>query len=285
MIIDAIRRGFSAAIAGPGVRALAWTYGACLLFGLALFVPIFSFVRATVGASAIGGALANGATSDWIVDLAGTPGSSVAITSLFFVTLVGLAIYVIAASVVSGGVIAYLAGFLDSATQRERFLSACGRYAGALSRIALLELPILAILVAIFVAVRFALVLADVPGFLEWAMLVLLVFSIAVVTSVFDYARIDVVVEQSSSAIRSVAAAFRYTFRNLAGVVALAAIVALLSVVVFVAGTFVHGAIPLEGDGLILLAIVVGQISIAARLWARLVAYGFEIALWLASRV
>jgi hypothetical protein len=284
MIVSALGRGLQAARSGLAWRALGWCYLVCLAVALAVFVPVFAFVRSTVAGSTMSSELAVGSNANWLVDLIGKPGASFAMSSLLLISFIAAIVYVVGVAVLSGGVFAYLASALGVRDRDSSFLVECARTAGPLVRIALLELPVVVVVGLVFVLARLALEALDAPGSLSWFLLAAAAFVLAFVTSIFDYARIHVVTEGSRSALRSLLAASRFTVENLVSVAGIAAATVLLACVVFVVGVWLHGLVPLDTGLLVLVGLLLGQLAIAARLWTRLVAYASEMALWSASR-
>jgi hypothetical protein len=96
---------------------------------------------------------------------------------------------------------------------------------------------------------------------------------------IFDYAKVRAVVEDRRSMIGAIAAALRFVEHHYAGAVGLyLADVGLFAAVVAMYGLLAPGA---GGAGLSMwLALIVGQIYVAARLWVKLVFWASETALF-----
>jgi hypothetical protein len=96
---------------------------------------------------------------------------------------------------------------------------------------------------------------------------------------IFDYAKVRAVVEDRRSMIGAIAAALRFVEQHYAGAVGLyLADVGLFAAVVAMYGLLAPGA---GGAGLSMwLALIVGQIYVAARLWVKLVFWASETALF-----
>src|SRR5215510_11329969 len=108
----------------------------------------------------------------------------------------------------------------------------------------------------------------------------LLALMLAVVNMVFDYAKIRTVVKDSKGMFREVFRAFRFVFGNFFSAFGLYLAIALAGLVVFLALNYLRWSVNQSSGGGVLLAILLGQMAIAGRMWTRLFFYAAETHLY-----
>lgn len=284
MINDYIR-GLRASFSGPALVAVGWSWAATLVMAALLTTLVFTFVSGTVGSSAMAEQLREGMTGSWIVDLTGTPGTQGTVGALFLLAIALAPLYLVLAVFLSGGVVAGVERALGIVGDREprTFFSACGRYVGPMFRLALVEIVILGIAITVLFIVRGAGTAVGLGNWFAWGWLAASLVVLAIVTAVFDFARVEAVARDTRQAISSWVSAIRFAGRRAPAFLGVVVLNLLLALVV--AGTLIwlHGRIDLSTGGGVFLGIVVGQIAVLGRIWARVAAYATEAALWQTS--
>jgi hypothetical protein len=185
----------------------------------------------------------------------------------------------------------FLPGVLEAYTSegrlsREEFFRTCGRNLGRFIRLllflAVISLPVAG---ALFSA-RGALVKAAdkstnemMPFYVELATLAGIFLVMTAIRIWFDLAQVDIVVRDQRAVRKSVAAAFRYTRRNLLRLLAVYGFVALVGLVLLVAGAwFWHAFVPPTGT---VRAFLVGEMLLflwlGMRFWQRASASAFYL--------
>ena len=118
----------------------------------------------------------------------------------------------------------------------------------------------------------------------QWAVRALLILMFAFVNMVFDYAKIGTVVRSDrgggKSMFRETYSAFLFAVRNFFSAFGLYLVIALLGLAVFLAFNFLRWSVNQSSAGGVLLAILLGQIAIAGRMWTRMVFYSAETHLY-----
>lgn len=105
----------------------------------------------------------------------------------------------------------------------------------------------------------------------RWAAMALLALMFAFVNMVFDYAKIGTVVKDSKGMFRETFRALRFTLRNFLSAFGLYLIIAITGLALFLALNYLRWSVDQSSAGTVLLAILLGQIVIAGRMWTRLV--------------
>jgi hypothetical protein len=275
-------RGLGAAIMPRSLVALLWSYLATLVVAAVLATVIFSTALSSVAGSAMSEQLANGHTAEWLVDLIGRDGASLGFGAIGMLAVALVPLYLVLAIFLSGGVVASVLRALGAIPVREpaTFFGACARYLGPMARIALVELVVLGGTItglAIFGGVVLA---ASLGNVVAWGLVILFLVVLAVVTAVFDVARIDVVAHDHRSAIKAFRDAGRFAARRAASLAIVVALNLVLSVAIGWVLLWLDSRVSDAGGAGVFLAILVGQIVVLGRLWARIAAYATEAAIY-----
>jgi hypothetical protein len=114
----------------------------------------------------------------------------------------------------------------------------------------------------------------------RWAAMVVLALLFAFVNMVFDYAKIGAVVSDSRGMWRETFRALRFAFRNFFKAFGLYLLVAVIGLAVFLVLNWLRWSVNQSSFAATLLAIALGQITIAGRMWTRLVFYAAEMNLY-----
>jgi hypothetical protein len=279
-VVRSFLQGVRGAVTPLGARALAWTYLASIATTAIFFLPFFLYIRGTVAGSAMSTELRGGQVADWIVDLGGSGATGPAIGTFVVTALVLVPVYLLLVVALTGGVFENLAVALGRRTTARPFLVACGELVGPTMRIVLVEAPVVGVLVFVLLALRGVLALAGSIPVADWLWLVTFVVVLAFVTSFFDFARIRLYFVGDRSALRSIGDSFRFTVAHVPSVLGLAVLNAMLAWLTFVVFVWLHSRVGLDTVAGVLIGILAGQLSIGARLWCRVAAYGSEMDLW-----
>lgn len=271
-------RGLAASFSPHSLVALGWVYAAVLGAGAAFTLLAFRFVMSSVMSTATAADLRAGQTAAWAIDLIGSPGTQPAVATLSTAAVVLVPVYLVLVIFFSGGVISKVRAALGFAGP-ERFLTASARHAGAMARVAAVEIVVVGILGVICMIALGAAATSRTHA-VAWATLAVALYVLAVVTSAFDYARVAVVARDDGSALGAITGALGFAGRRAPSVLALAALNGVLALAALWAFVWAHSAVALDTGGGVLLGLIVGQVSVIARLWTRMVAYAAETSLW-----
>ncbi len=169
-------------------------------------------------------------------------------------------------------------------TRSHEFFSACGIYFVRFLRLA----PIVALVYYVLFAVVHPLIFDTIYGeltrdvtvertafFVRLALYLVFGAMLAIISVIFDYAKVRAVVEDRRSMIGAIAAGTRFVRRHISAIAALY----LLNTGLFVAVLLMYAIVSpgAESSG-VWLGIVVGQIYLAARVWVKLVFLASETA-------
>jgi hypothetical protein len=278
-VLEAFRNGARAAFTIASFRALGWCYGASLIVTLLFTIPLYALVRSTVAGSAMAEELRSGRTADWLVDLAGAGSIAPAARSLVVAAVVLVPVYLLLVVLFSGGVLASLRDALGLGPKVPSFLAASAEVAGAMMRVALVELPTIGLSLVVLVMARLALAMVASGPLVAWSWLAISIAALAFVTSVFDFARVGIALRSAPGSLAALGDALRFSFGRFMTVFGLSTLNAAVAGVVFVLFVWLHSLLRIDTGLGIFFGLVVGQLSIAARLWCRLSAYASEMAL------
>ena len=275
-----LRNGLTTSLTRRSLGALTWTYLVCLGIAIIFTIAVFAFVSNTVGGTAMAAELRQGVSADWLIDIAGVDGTVLATSTLMILGMALIPAYLVLVVFCSGGIVnAQLADSRMDRGSTPTFLSASARFAGPMLRIALVEVPVIAIVGLVLVTIK-TLSGSVLYGAGAWFWLVTSLFVLALVTTIFDFARIELVADDSRRSLRAIVAAIRFVFRNGPIVVAIVVVTLVVSLAVGLGLIWVRSLIPLDTGAMLFLGIVFGQISIIGRLWTRIFAYATEASVW-----
>ncbi|MGH9768338.1 MAG: hypothetical protein ACREAB_12960 [Blastocatellia bacterium] len=262
-----------------------------ILISLPIVVPIFLLIVFTSGGTlAADRLMADKLDVVWLTDLFNHqfPGAALETVAsqvgiLLAVTGVG---YLLLNTLFAGGVI----GVLNSAdgwfTMR-KFWSEGGAHFWRFFRLMLISLIFYGVAIGIYALLRWPIEDAAEEAsafesviYKRWAAMALLALMFAFVNMVFDYAKISTVIHNTRGMFRETFRALRFAFRNFFSAFALYLIIALLGLVVFLTFNSLRWSVDQSSAPNVLLAILLGQIVIAGRMWNRLVFYAAEMYLY-----
>jgi hypothetical protein len=266
-----------------------------LLLSLPVIVPIVLLViGASGGTLAADRLMADKLDAAWLIDVANHqfPGGAIEtaalqVGALFVVTGV---CYLLLNTLLAGGVI----GVFNSAdgwfTMR-KFWGEAGAYFWRFFRLTLISLIFYGVAVGIYMLLRWPIENAAEQAsafesviYKRWAAMALLALLFAFINMVFDYAKIGAVARgagrNSKSMFRETFRAFRFAFRNFFSAFGLYLIIALVGLALFLVFNALRWSVDQSSAGRVSLAILLGQIAIAGRMWTRLVFYAAETHLY-----
>jgi hypothetical protein len=114
----------------------------------------------------------------------------------------------------------------------------------------------------------------------RWAAMALLALLWMFVNMVFDYAKIATVVNDSKGMFRETFRALRFAFKNFFGAFGLYLLIALVGLGVFLVFNSLRWNVNQSSAIGVFLAIALGQLAIAGRMWNRLVFYAAELSFY-----
>ena len=278
-------RGIHASVRPWSLRAVAVAYGLLVVFAGLFTIAIYDFVWTTTRGSAMAAQLEKGVDIDWAIDTIGGPGFGAAFGVLTALAVALVPAYLAVSVFLSGGIVSAVrrALGLDDDTAKVSFLTYCAWYLGPMARLAILEIVVL---VALVVGMAFGATgggPSTRANAIAWAWLGGSLFVLALVASVFDYARIHVVAAGRRSAFASLGAGLRVVGRKPLAVAVLTLLNMVLSLGVWIGFVWLHSRVDLSTAGGVVAGVLVGQVGIVGRVWTRVVAYASETSL--ASRV
>lgn len=266
-----------------------------VLLSLPVIVPIFQlFVGASRGTLAADRLMADKLDAAWLIDVVNHqfPGAAIETAALqvraMFVVM-GVC-YLLLNTLLAGGVI----GVFNSAdgwfTMR-KFWGDAGAYFWRFFRLTLISLIFYAGAVGIYMLLRWPIENATERAsafesviYKRWAAMALLALLFAFINMVFDYAKIGTVTHSdrrnSKGMFRETFRAFRFAFRNFFSAFGLYLIIAIVGLALFLVFNALRWSVDQSSVGRVSLAIFLGQIAIAGRMWTRLVFYAAETHLY-----
>jgi uncharacterized membrane protein len=276
-------------------KMLLLLLAANVLLSLPAIVPIFLlFVGASRKTLAADRLMADKLDAVWLMDVVNHqfPGAAIEtvaaqVGGLFVVMGV---CYLLLNTLLDGGVI----GVFNSAdgwfTMR-KFWGEAGAYFWRFFRLTLISLIFYGVAVGIYLLLRWPIVNAAERAsafesviYKRWAAMALLALMFAFINMVFDYAKIATVahsdIRDSKGMFRETFRAFRFAFRNFFSAFGLYLIIALAGLALFLVFNWMRWSVDQSSAGRVAMAILLGQIVIAARMWTRLVFYAAEMHLY-----
>jgi hypothetical protein len=266
-----------------------------VLLSVPVIVPIFLLVfGASRGRLTADRLMSDKLDAAWLIDVINRqfPGAAIETVAAqvggLFIAM-GVC-YLLLNTLLAGGVI----GVFNSAdgwfTMR-KFWGEAGAYFWRFFRLTLISLIFYGVAVGIYLLLRWPIENAAERAssfesmiYKRWAAMALLAMLFAFINMVFDYAKIRTVTHSdrgdSKGMFRETFRASRFAFRNFFSAFGLYLIISLLGLVLFLVFNALRWSVDQSSVGRVLLAILLGQIVIAARMWTRLVFYSAEMHLY-----
>jgi hypothetical protein len=272
-------------------KMILFLLAANILFSLPVVVPIFLLIATTSG----GTLAANSLRADkldilWLIDVfnhqfPGAALETVAAQVGALLIVMGVS-YLLLNTLFAGGVI----GIFNSEDGRfnmRAFWAAAGAWFWRFFRLMLISLIFYGVAYGLYALARWPIDKAAEAAsafesvvYKRWAAMILLVLLFAFVNMIFDYAKIGAVVKNSRGMWRETFRAIRFAFRNFVKAFGLYLMIALLGLLVFLALNSLRWSVNQSSVAAVLLAIILGQVTIAGRMWTRLMFYAAELNLY-----
>jgi hypothetical protein len=286
-------KSFLAGINGAnrGWKIILTLLAANLLLSLPIVIPIFLLiVGASGGTLAADRLFADKLDAIWFIDLVNQQFPGVAIETsaaqtVALLTSLGIG-YLLLNTLLAGGVIDAL-NSEDGRFTARRFWGESGAYFWRFFRLALISLIFYAAAFGIYELARWPIdSAADKASafgsiaYERWAAMALLALMCLFVNMAIDYAKISTVINGRRGMFRETFRAFRFSFRNFFNAFGLYLLIALVSADVFLAFNTLRWHVNQSSMAQVALALLLGQIAVAGRMWGRLVFYGAEANLY-----
>ncbi|HLG15125.1 MAG TPA: hypothetical protein VJH03_11570 [Blastocatellia bacterium] len=265
--------------------------GANILFALPLAVPIFLLMAQTAGGTVFAERLYDdNLNAIWFSDLinerfAQASPVTLALQVAAMLVVVGSA-YLLVNTLFAGGILEVYTSSDGRFTMR-KFWAGCGAYFWRFFRLTLIAAIFYAIVVGGYALVRWAInkvdekAAAEQPGALVgFAALLVLLLLISVVNMVLDYARIGAVINERRRMFRETFKAARLALRHFARTFGLYVIIGVAGLILFSFVFWLRSLVHQTSLGGVILAVAVGQLAIASRMWTRLTYYSAQINLY-----
>lgn len=283
-------------IRGITIATLNWKMVLVLLFANIIFalpvaLPMFMLVLQTAGNSiAAEKMLSDKLDVDWVTDVVNLQmsGSSFDATGLQTAALLAVAalVYLLITTLLSGGILAVFASEDQRFTMRE-FWAGCGQYFWRFFRLMLISLFFYAAAIAIYsVIYRWTGRIDDTATAYEsvvykrWTGIAVLLLMLSAVNMLFDYARIGAVINNSRKMFRQTFSALTYTLRHFFSAFTLYLLIGIIGLAVMALLVWLRGSINQSSLPAVALAILVGQLTIASRMWTRMAAFAGQMDLY-----
>ena len=262
-----------------------------IIFALPVALPMFMLVLQTAGNSvAAEKMLSDKLDVDWLTDVVNLQmsGSSFDATGLQTAALLAVAalVYLLITTLLSGGILAVFASDNQRFTMRE-FWAGCGQYFWRLFRLMLISLFFYAAAIAIYsVIYRWTGRIDDTATAYEsvvykrWTGIAVLLIMLSMVNMLFDYARIGTVINDGRKMFRQAFSALKFTLRHFFSAFALYLLIGIIGLAVMALLVWLRGSINQSSLPAGVLAILVGQLTIASRVWAGMAAFAGQMDLY-----
>jgi hypothetical protein len=266
-----------------------------VLLSLPVIAPIFLLVfGASRGRLAADRLMADKLDAVWLMDVVNRqlPGAAIEIVAAqvggLFVAM-GVC-YLLLNTLLTGGVIGVF-NSADGLFTMRKFWGEAGAYFWRFFRLTLISLIFYGVAVGIYALLRWPIENAAERAsafesviYKRWAAMALLALLFAFINMVFDYAKIGTAAHSdrrtSKGMFRETFRAFRFAFRNFFSAFGLYLVITLVGFALFLVFNALRWRVDQSSAGGVSLAILLGQIVIAARMWTRLVFYAAETHLY-----
>lgn len=262
-----------------------------ILLSAPVVVPIFLLIVSTSGGSLEAGKLlADKLDVVWLIDVFNHqfPGHALeTVASQVGVLLLAVGVvYLLLNTLFAGGVIGVL-NSADGLFTMRKFWGEAGAHFWRFFRLALISLCFYGAAYGIYALLRWPIDNAAKKAsafesvvYKEWAAMIALALMFAFVNMVFDYAKIATVVKDRKGMLRETARALRFAVGNFFNALGLYLLIALVGLVVFLIFNSLRWSVDQSSAGATLMAILLGQIAMASRMWNRVIFYSAEMHLY-----
>jgi hypothetical protein len=261
-----------------------------ILFAIPLAIPVLLLFTQTAGGTIMSQRLYDdNLDAIWFSDFINSRLSVSPLTfglQVFVLFVFAGIVNLVANTAVSGGILEVFTSPDRRFTMR-KFWGGCGAYFWRFLRLTMISLIFYGIAFALFLLAAWRISASSKEAAVErptsikmLAALLLLLLLVSVVNMVFDYARIGAVVNDRRTMFRESFKAARFALKNFVSVYGLYLILSLSGVSLFALLVWFRGLVHQTSLGMILLAAVIGQISIATRMWMRMAHYASEVKMY-----
>jgi hypothetical protein len=262
-----------------------------ILFSLPIVVPIFLLIVMTgSGTLAADRLFADKLDATWLIDVFNHqfPGAALETVAaqVGVLLLVSGVSYLLLNTLFAGGLIAVFHS-ADGLFEMHKFWAGCGACFWRFFRLLLISLIFYGIAYGLYALLRWPIdnVAATASAFesvvyKRWAALAALVLLFAFVNMIFDYAKIGAVASNRHKMWRETFRAIRFAFGNFFSAFGLYLLVAIVGLAVFLALNWLRWSVDQSLGAGVLLAILIGQLAMAGRMWTRLVFYSAQMHLY-----
>ena len=245
-----------------------------------LTIVVYTVVSLGVARSGIAGQLRSGLSTDWLIDTFAQPGAGSKAVAILLLAVALAVVYAAASVALSGGVVERVLRSLEAGSgEREPFLAVCGRFAGPMLRVALIEIVFLAVVGGVLAIVWVAGLAGGAGHAFAWIAVGVLAIAIALITGVSDVARVHVVATGDRSAVTAWRDALAHAGRRAPVFVVVVVFNLVVAAAVAWIGVTLHGTIPRETGTGVLVGLAVGQAGVLGRIWVRIVALSTQASL------
>jgi len=262
-----------------------------IAFALPVAVPIFTLILQTAaGRTAADSMMADKLDVDWTTDVINLqmPGSSFDSAGIQTGVLLAVAAfsYLLFTTLLTGGILSVFTTESGRFTVRD-FWAGCGANFWRFFRLMLISLFFYAAAIAVYAVIHRRIGRLDAVAtayetvvYKRWAGLGLLLLMFWIVNMIFDYARIMTVVNDSRRMIRQTLSAVRFVLRHPLKTFALYLAIVLIGMAVFALLLRLRGSLDQSSITAVLLAILIGQLTLASRMWARVASCAGQMELY-----
>jgi hypothetical protein len=251
-------------------------------------VPVFLLInRSSGGTPAADRLLADKLDLNWFTDVfnrqlpwASLEATAVQVAVLLFV--MGLS-YLLLNTLFAGGILGAFASEGGHFTMR-KFWSDCGAYFWRFFRLTLISLLFYLALLIVYLLLRWWLAQAAKQAtaegpvlYRQWAVISVLAIFFALINMIFDYARISTIVNGGRRMFRETAHALRFSLRRLFGAFGLYLSITIVGTTLFTCLVWLRNSIDQSSIIAVLMALIIGQLAVASRIWMRLTFYAAEL--------
>lgn len=226
----------------------------------------------------------------WLTDLFNEQLAGASLTSfaaqLGWTLLFAVVMYLVSNVLFTGGLLEVLSSRDGQFTMR-RFWAGAGTYFWRFVRLWGISLAAYAAIFVVYFVVLGVIGHAESTATTEasgaikrWMATGLLVVAFGLVNLVFVYAKIGTVINGSQKMVRETVRASRIVVRNFLSISSLYVLIAVLGVAAFALLAVLRGLAVQSSLTMVVIALLLGQLAIAARLWSRIVLYAAQLHLY-----
>src|SRR5262245_43686129 len=262
-----------------------------IMLSIPVVVPIFLLIISTSrGTPAAARLAADKLDFIWLIDVINHQFPGAALETVISQVAVTLGVAGVGSllfnTLLSGGVIGVI-NSTDGMFTARKFWGEAGAHFWRFFRLTLISLIFYGVAIGVYALLRLPIGKAAKEAsafgpeiYKRWAAMALVALMLAFVNMVFDYAKIGTVVKDSKGMFREVIRAFRFAFGNFFSAFGLYLVIALVGGAVFLALNHVRWSVNQSSGGGVLLAILLGQMAMAGRMWSRVFFYAAETHLY-----